>query len=314
MPIRTWHCLLVVLVGMLTAVYTEMKPDIEGLEEYQGLQQRVCTPENYSTEAFLVDNGFTVLKNFVSDRELLALLEDINNVPKNVRYVCGASDIQPEECILHEHEVGDRHAHLVRKVRRQMNRWKASGAVEAMGISRKAPLRVVGSEYITLTGWKFPWSVFKGSWENMMGFGGFPSIFNQLKGGLTLASGVPLYTGFHGWHIDGNGPGNVRFHKLFVMLYKDTGLGYEESRQHSNLVLFPHTMTSVADKAVEAWKQRNPLQNMCFGHDFVLGRMLELLSCTVNVDPGDAIFFQENVFHRTQDVAVSRYAVIFDIL
>ena len=40
---------------------------------------------------------------------------------------------------------------------------------------------------------------------------------------------------------------------------------------------------------------------------------LEGLGCDVPLDPGDVLFFREDLFHRTQDVLHDRIALIIDV-
>eukprot|EP00466_Bigelowiella_natans_P019889 jgi/Bigna1/137166/aug1.37_g11874 len=47
--------------------------------------------------------------------------------------------------------------------------WKASGITTKLKLDRWGDVRVMGSEYISINAWPYPWSMLKGSWEYVMG-------------------------------------------------------------------------------------------------------------------------------------------------
>ena len=41
--------------------------------------------------------------------------------------------------------------------------------------------------------------------------------------------------------------------------------------------------------------------------------LLETVGCTLVLDPGDALFMTEDVFHRTQDLLANRVAMLLEV-
>ena len=49
------------------------------------------------------------------------------------------------------------------------------------------------------------------------------------------------------------------------------------------------------------------------GEDIVAWALLETVDCTLVLDPGDALFMTEDVFHRTQDLVANRVAMLLEV-
>ena len=60
-------------------------------------------------------------------------------------------------------------------------------------------------------------------------------MLSNLRAWITQATGLPIYQGWHGWHLDGPAAAG-RFHKLFIMVDKRRGPGYTP---HTNVLLVP---------------------------------------------------------------------------
>jgi len=134
---------------------------------------------------------------------------------------------------------------------------------------------------------------------------------------LTKVTGEPLCQGYHDWHMDG--PHTYgRSHKMFVMLSKSkSGTGahtyatpqtsssqsaaeWRHMRQHTNLRLLPTTLRYAHNCELEL-------------RSLAPGSFLDTHSCVAEMEPGDVLFFREDVWHRTQDALYDRNALIVDI-
>ena len=108
--------------------------------------------------------------------------------------------------------------------------------------------------------------------------------------------------GFHGWHLDGPAKSG-RHHKAWVLLSKNRSAGRSPSADaaRSNLAAVPAAAKYAA-------------------HDCQLGRAAllgewepEELSCRPAMQPGDVIFFREDVWHASADAELERIALIVHI-
>ena len=102
------------------------------------------------------------------------------------------------------------------------------------------------------------------------------------------------------WHVDNHGAdGSHNFHWVWLMVDKPGG-----SENHTNLCV-----ASTAD--VDACDSPTARSNWATGesHD----RMLDRLECCPSVHPGDAVFYREDVAHRTQDSLNDRLGMVIQI-
>ena len=60
-------------------------------------------------------------------------------------------------------------------------------------------------------------------------------MLSNLRAWITQATGLPIYQGWHGWHIDGAAKVG-RYHKLFLMVNKSDE---PEQRAITNVRLIP---------------------------------------------------------------------------
>jgi len=197
-----------------------------------------------------------------------------------------------------------------------LQEWRESGIVQELSLDKWGPLEARGSEFITINGWGWPWNKLKGRWEYLMGttMFGVPRAISQFKSFLTMAFHAPVHTGFHDWHTDGPSQDGGRYHKLFIMVDKDSRNG--TLRNHTNLMLIPR---------ISFYKHFRRMERNSFTMGYArmllykyLGRIhfyhgLNQLACTPILDPGDALFFREDVWHRTQDMKANRFSLIIDI-
>jgi len=96
---------------------------------------------------------------------------------------------------------------------------------------------------------------------------------------------------FASWHADNGGSsGEHNLHRIWVLLHKS---GDGAARGLSNLCVVP---TSAVDRC------DTPRLRIA-GHAGRLGPLFERFKCCPSLDPGDAIFYREDVMHRTQGAA-----------
>ena len=117
------------------------------------------------------------------------------------------------------------------------------------------------------------------------------------------------------WHVDGDGYRQSRQHKLWLMIDKQEG---KEARSHSNIVVTPSTgLEALADAALAIDAEPTLLpkhtNHRTLGEDPVAWALLETVGCTLVLDPGDALFMTEDVFHRTQDLLANRVAMLLEV-
>lgn len=137
------------------------------------------------------------------------------------------------------------------------------------------------------------------------------SWVQQLHGWLTITlNDTSGFSGYHGWHQDGPGPSG-RYHKVFVVVSKNRSTLRHDPRNHpaaahkTNLMAVPAS-ARYAQNCALLDKSTDGGQNWDDN---------DLWQCTPpgGMQPGDAIFFREDVWHRTQDTLVDRLALIVDI-
>ena len=118
------------------------------------------------------------------------------------------------------------------------------------------------------------------------------------------------------WHVDGDGSRGVRLHKLWLLLEKEEGA---EGRAHGNIVVAPSTgldSLTAAALAVDPQPLLRPKRSpkVPLAEDPFAQDLLERIGCTVALDPGDAVFFTEDVWHRTQDLLADRLAMLLNVV
>ena len=144
-------------------------------------------------------------------------------------------------------------------------------------------------------------------------------VVSEMRTWLTKVTGEPLCQGYHDWHMDG--PHTYgRSHKMFVMISKSkSGTGAHaystpqtsssqsaaerrHMRQHTNLRLLPVMLRYAHNCELELGSRGTGVWPQLDAH-----------SCVAEMEPGDVLFFREDVWHRTQDALYDRNALIVDI-
>lgn len=174
----------------------------------------------------------------------------------------------------------------------------------------------------------------KGGWGNQR-------LISNLRAWLTNMSNTTTYQGYHDWHTDGPAV-DGRYHKIFYMVNKSSAPG---DRRRTNIKLIPadvlyahkcefESTQQAGSPGRDAWSRIHRDDDL--GHpaptadpdDAQLKKAsmkqralgfrngwndLESLGCVVDLDPGDLVFFREDVWHRTQDMLLDRVGLILDI-
>eukprot|EP00466_Bigelowiella_natans_P002470 jgi/Bigna1/91670/estExt_fgenesh1_pg.C_1120006 len=327
-----WGPFLCVLVSAIYHLIVLSPERLLNKNTMKDLSDGYCATQDFTADESLLKNGFVHFKNFTPTSDLQNLMKRISNISYATRYVCGASDIQPEECMDVGEDIEARYPGMIRKLYGRFDIWRKKNYISKLKMDQWGQLRVMGSEFIAITAWKYPFSLLKGSWEYAMGptlSNRLPRVFSLFKGWFTKKTGIPIYTGYHGWHTDGPDQMGGRFHKLFIMVEKTVNgnaassstIEEEEEEEeeelllrHSNLRVIPKILES---RLFEFIEQNRHLLKPAWRYTgltgIVMDWLMEQIGCTIEMDVGDALFFRENVKHRTQDMVVSRYAMILDI-
>ena len=174
---------------------------------------------------------------------------------------------------------------------------------------------------------------------------GAQRLMSNLKAWLTAVSNTSVYQGWHDWHADG--PSHYgRYHKIFVMVDK---AGAPATAQQTNVRLIPADTLYAHAPCFErfaneegsitrefsrdgsesrlglfrdAWPRANDSQAVrnAKAHRIRMWGMnnlwhgFERLGCKIPMNPGDVLFFREDIWHRTQDMTNDRIGLILDIL
>eukprot|EP00466_Bigelowiella_natans_P019969 jgi/Bigna1/86093/estExt_fgenesh1_pg.C_80066 len=314
---RVWIVGVAIAIAILQQAWSQHYgkfPVVDPVLEEARLSE--CKPENYTSLEFLLDNGFILYKGFVSEKERQVMLNFVSSIPLPTRYLCGASDTQPHECMLWEEKMMEMWPKTLHKLYQNFRIWRKKGIMRKLKLDRWGKMRAKGSEFIAINGWPWPWSLFKGQWEFVMGttMFGIPRAISQFKSFLTQSLNLPIHSGFHDWHTDGPSPDGGRYHKMFIMVDKDTRNG--TMRGHTNLMLIPRKNFYKFQRRMDVNAMTmGPLRSRLYSHVGTIHRYhgLDQLACTIAMDPGDALFFMEDVWHRTQDMKTDRFSLIMDI-
>ena len=109
------------------------------------------------------------------------------------------------------------------------------------------------------------------------------------------------------WHVDNQGSnGSFNPHWLLLMVHKQQGTSEQvRVEKHANLCVVPTTSVDQCDTP-EARQQA--LDDRKLWTD-----LWEKLSCCPDLQPGDAVFYREDVAHRTQDQLIDRLSMVITI-
>lgn len=132
---------------------------------------------------------------------------------------------------------------------------------------------------------------------------GKTTSISNLKAWITQKTNMSVYQGFHGWHIDGQST-HGRYHKAFVMVDKDVQYTNESNIRLASTAYTNKFIPPVKDSIDSTGKYLMDITDELF---------FESVSCDIPMDPGDILFFREDVWHRTQDTLHDRIALIIDI-
>ena len=111
---------------------------------------------------------------------------------------------------------------------------------------------------------------------------------------------------FAHWHVDNHGSsGRHNFHWILLMVAKEGEAG--ASRNHGNLCVVSTSDVDTCDApgARQHWMRRDTTSSSSYHN-----QMLDQLQCCPSLDPGDAVFYREDVAHRTQDEMVDRLTMV----
>lgn len=139
------------------------------------------------------------------------------------------------------------------------------------------------------------------------------AYLTQMHGWLALKlNDTSTWQGFHGWHMDGP-PAAGRSHKVFVLVSKNRSTarmaaGGDDAQGPTGRRLASAASTT---NLVAASAGVRYAQNCEMSH---IDEFDYSTACESWMQPGDVLFFREDVHHRTQDALLDRVALIVDVL
>ena len=121
-------------------------------------------------------------------------------------------------------------------------------------------------------------------------------LANAMANGTAFAAGQ----GHHWWHHDGSSRGG-RTHKAWLLVSKNRSTAPSSAAlaSKSNII----AVSAAARYGLNC--QLSPLEEL---QRHQLEEHVAPHGCRVSMQPGDLLFFREDVWHRTQDVRVDRLA------
>ena len=125
-----------------------------------------------------------------------------------------------------------------------------------------------------------------------------PQVVTEMHGWLRLTlNDTSVFSGYHGYHQDG--PHMIgRFHKVFVMVEKNRTT---ERREDASATL----TNLMAVNAQARYMVNCELEDESWD--------MARFECRPRLYPGDILFFREDVWHSTQDMALDRISLILDV-
>ena len=109
---------------------------------------------NLEDESRLNERGFVVMRNLVPEDERQRMFEFSQAVDTPTRLMCGASDVQPQECMLHGEEIKNRYPETHARLQAKLTGWLKSGFNHEAELGW--PLHMSGSEFVAINSWGFP--------------------------------------------------------------------------------------------------------------------------------------------------------------
>ena len=109
---------------------------------------------------------------------------------------------------------------------------------------------------------------------------------------------------FADWHVDNQGStGMNNAHWILLVVRKKGG---DAAREHGNLCVAPTAAVDSCD---------SPRARQLGAEDPSFWRSVwEAAACCPSLEPGDAVFYREDVAHRTQDQAVDRLSMVIQVM
>jgi len=290
---------------------------------YRSQVETEC-PAELETLAQMVDSGLMVFRNIADPEDLKLMKEEAERYEFPVRYFCGASEYNPEECQFDDEYMREKFPTTVGNIESTLKPWKTTkisehsnhtigslaGVCHLENSDNDLSMSIVGATWQTVNEAEWP-SVFAGPWDRFMGMFGSQKL-HYFRLWLTEKLNFPFYLGYHGWHVDGDNSVQSeigRFHKFFVMIDKK-GTN-ENTRMNSNIMVMPR---NVREQQHNDWRWLHKLlAPVPFLRHLLNSILIDVGSCVVQLDPGDALFFREDIEHRTQNVDLYRIAMSVDI-
>lgn len=138
-------------------IYQEFEPDhvtknAECSAAARALHSLGC-PSDDSSFDNLIDHGYVIIRNVFKFDILNELVQRNLDIPLPMRYLCGASDVQPDVCKLDHSDMRRHHPIALSILEDIMHAIRQSGVADGAGMG--FPLHISGGEYININKWPF---------------------------------------------------------------------------------------------------------------------------------------------------------------
>jgi hypothetical protein len=273
-------------------------------------------------------SGVALLRGIIGSEELLDLRALFDSIPYPNRYLCGHSDDvfwTPDECLFDAEMLLRRFPRLYAGVREAIGKRpllaNERGQHEMVRINNLRPwhrrrnLTLAYADLLRLA-------------RDLEGRTGYQSTRI-----LTTATGAPFFDGLHWWHRDRQGG---MLGKLWLLAWRAGA--HADSANQTGLAVVPADaferyagVRSAHGGGPSAQKRRSgdgggggdgdddndddsrtcTFQAQNFSPD--KPSILDELSCTISVQPGDAVYYSNQVWHRSQDALNDREALSMDV-
>ena len=247
-------------------------------------------------------SGLSVVRGVLHGTELTRMQASVRAIPYPRRYICGLTSPDtdpPVECVVTDAMMTEQYP----RMRELVNQAVAADKLSMTGFHHvvriSAQQRV--PELMTRPKFMRRFSATAALHAGSLSRAGKSD--NMVLGYLTEQLGIPLWSGFHDWHVDGvtsSAWGLLAAAKqLWIMIDKNT------TRHETDLVVVPKDAYAKYSSTIPS--ERGDSDRSCWD------RVLDLLGCAVHAAPGDAVVYEQGIYHRTQDALNDREVLSADL-
>ena len=280
-------------------------------------EAQYCGKHQLEGRAWPPESGVMVLRGALSNRAVDEVRRGLTHpIPYPRRWLCGNSDSEtdtPGECELNDASFQSRLPRSWRELNAALSPMKLQlkGRHVAVRVSAQSNMRRLIAD--AHAAGRLAWID-----QATQDLGELSEV--TLYELLTHRIHLPVWPGFHDWHVDGDAEDVSASGLVWVMIEKNCSAdGVGGRRGDSNLVLVPANAYAVYEERLQALLDGMPPQSS-FAVDWHTDEqeycryaMLNEISCLVKTAPGDAVAYTSNLWHRTQDALSDREALSCDL-